>query len=91
MDYSKVIKSRLESQDFVKTLEGLDEFNYDKEAFLKQLASNANILCSNNSFLFIYFEQAASFFALSLNRLCKSIDEKPIGKYIQVLFFKQNI
>ena len=72
MDYSKILKNSLETKNF---LEIINFFEIDaKENILNSLKTNSNILCSNNSFLFIYLEQSACFLALSLNHLCKSQD-----------------
>lgn len=71
MDFSKNLKSLLENKDILAVIE---EFKLEKEAILKSLSTNANILCSNDSFLFIFFEQSASILALSLNHLCKTKD-----------------
>lgn len=46
--------------------------------------SNVNLCCSNSSYLFIYIEQAASFLALSFDKLCKT-NEKSVINSIQRL------
>ena len=79
MDYYKTIKGCLEDEDSLKLIECL---GLDPELILKA-SIDSNLCCSNNSFLFIYLEQAASFLALSLNRLCKT-KEKSVVLSIQV-------
>lgn len=80
MDFSNSLKCLLEKNDF---LEVLEELKLDKEAILSSLQTNPNILCSNDSFLFVYFEQSASILALSLNHLCKTKDS-PFKQSFQV-------
>ncbi|RNA02513.1 Nuclear pore complex [Brachionus plicatilis] len=81
MDYSNELKFRLEKNDILDVVE---EFKLDKETIFESLQTNPNILCSNDSFLFIYFEKSACFLALSLNHLCKNKDA-PFKQSFQLL------
>ena len=78
MDYSKLIKSLLESNELNSIL---DELQLDRDSLLTQVVRN--ICCSNNSYVFIYLEQSACFLALSLDRMCKS-EDKSYSKSFQV-------
>lgn len=82
MDFSKNLKFLLENNDILAVVE---QFKLEKEAILSSLNTNPNILCSNNSFLFIFFEQSASLLALSLNHLCKTKDLS-YNQSFQVIF-----
>ena len=82
MDYFKEIKSSLEENDCLKVFKSL---NNDQD-FFSSIPDGSNILLSNNSFLFIYLEQAATILAHSLNVLCKS-GENSLVKQYQVIYF----
>ena len=82
MDYFKVIKQSLEENNCSKVFKAL---NYDQD-FLSNMPVGSSILFSNNSFVFIYLEQAATFLAHSLNVLCKSTDNS-LPKQYQVICF----
>lgn len=79
MDYFKEIKTSLEENDCSKVFKAL---NYDQD-FCANASAGQNICLSNNSFILIYLEQAATILAQSLNVLCKSTDN-PISKQYQV-------
>lgn len=81
MDYSKEIKSILESSDLLAVL---DKFKLDRDQFCSAIKTNSgstNICCSNGSFLFVYLEQTASLLTLSFDRLCKSDDKSFIDSF----------
>ncbi|CAF0715754.1 unnamed protein product [Brachionus calyciflorus] len=82
MDYSTTVKKSLEENSL---LEVLNAFDLEKENILSLKQSNPNIVCSNNSFLFIYLEQSACFLALSLNHLCKTQNLNQYSKSFQCL------
>jgi hypothetical protein len=77
MDYFKVIKQSLEENNCSKVFEAL---KYDQD-FFSHVPVGSNILFSNNSFVFIYLEQAATFLAHSLNVLCKCSDSSLLKQY----------
>ena len=74
MDYYKELKASLEENDCLKVFKSL---NYEQD-FFSSISVGSNILLSNNSFIFIYLEQAATFLAHSLNVLCKSGNESSL-------------
>lgn len=80
MDYSKTLKSCLEN---VNCLNIIKKFKIDPET-LTEAALNSDLCCSNDSFLFVYLEQTASFLTIGLNRICKST-ETPLADSIQRL------
>ena len=80
MDYSKTLKSCLEN---VNCLNIIKKFKIDPET-LTEAALNSDLCCSNDSFLFVYLEQTASFLTIGLNRICKST-ETPLADSIQVI------
>lgn len=79
MDFSKVIKSSLENDN---CLDVIKKFKIDTEN-LTEAARSSHLCCSNDSFLFIYLEQTASFLTFGLNRICKSTGT-PLADSIQV-------
>ena len=84
MDYFKDIKKSLEENDFSEVAKAL---NYDQDIF-SNVSPGSNILLSNNSFVFIYLEQAATFLAHSLNVLCKSSDNSLAKQYqVNILIY----
>ncbi len=71
MDYSKQIKSCLEDSAILR--QSLTDIHLDVTHLLTASPQH-NLCCANASYLFIYVESAASFLALSFNRLCKSTE-----------------
>jgi hypothetical protein len=82
MNYSQVIKRYLENETIRCVLEEELKLPID---VLEAASNEANLCCSNDSYIFIYLEQPAAFLALSLDKLCKWGENASYKESFQVI------